>query len=389
MHRSQQLPIEVDCVSSLQTFMLQTNCDGFAFVAWSEQAPNFIANSVATADAADVFQSLEKMLKLSKAKPAEEVSKLLKSNNLPDMADLVERIGQMQSQMFPSLWTVTQGVAKGMFLTCQPFFTSVAPNDVVRFLPTPGSPGVTTAWWAQCSQRQLPHQHMEALQNLAAIVGQNDDYKTLLSRFAMQDFIHKVACFTFDMTEFAQAENHATEALCVELRKVVAPLQTMMEKRQQMEASGTLDDALKDIIRRYLAAHPLQSFFRACEQVFLAAARAESCIPASWMTLIENRQVAQIKSVLFARSTHDKVCGFLNPLVTFNEGLKLAVKASGALLGGTTLSQVKQHEKCVKVLREYGTTMHAMNLLLHRTQNKSARERSAQLRELLGCAGDF
>lgn len=60
------------------------------------------------------------------------------------------------------------------------------------------------------------------------------------------------------------------------------------------------------------------------------------------------------------------------------------IKNCAHVLTPTQLSLLKEHEEEVKRLKMYTTTVHCVNMIVHKMASKTARERSALARELFG-----
>lgn len=117
-----------------------------------------------------------------------------------------------------------------------------------------------------------------------------------------------------------------------------------------MKALGPVEAQLqankdeRDFIRRYITAHPVHAFFKACDPLFEATSKGESCIPGGYERseccriegasmvlgslqrretnlgvareqLIENKAVGQIKASMSSRQTRNQCLGHLDNLL--------------------------------------------------------------------------
>ena len=92
-------------------------------------------------------------------------------------------------------------------------------------------------------------------------------------------------------------------------------------------------------------------------------------IPHGYDKLFERRHIQAIKNTVFARKTHQDVCGALEPLGIMMKSVGATIKnlttASPAITLSTgQLMKIKQLEDNMSDLRTYSTSVHGCNIIL-------------------------
>lgn len=143
--------------------------------------------------------------------------------------------------------------------------------------------------------------------------------------------------------------------------------------------------ALKDHVRQYFTGHITTNFFKAAEGVVACVKNMEKAIPESYEKLVEQRSLGQIKAVLFSRRTHEAVTSQQDMASQGVDAMRLVVKSAGHVMTGQVLGKFRSLEVALKSVRTYTTTVHGINILLHKLPpaGKQNRERAAMLREPL------
>ena len=90
-----------------------------------------------------------------------------------------------------------------------------------------------------------------------------------------------------------------TKELCQQATNVVKAFMAMKDKTNDPDSS----------VFNYLKAYMMPAVFGQANAAMATLENSVSGIPSTWEKLIETRNIVSIKSQLFARSTHVKVCG--------------------------------------------------------------------------------
>ena len=109
-------------------------------------------------------------------------------------------------------------------------------------------------------------------------------------------------------------------------------------------------------------------------------------IPEAYEQIIQNRNLIKIKSVFFAKETHQNTVHDLDLFVEAMKDLAIIFQALGSkgLTQSAQLGRIKGAESQLKVLRTYSATTHGISMVMHRFGGKNSAQRSALAREFLG-----
>ena len=361
-----------------------TNADESTFSDWIKQVPNFLVNSIGTPQLDTAFLILGKLAPKCQRAVLLQQAKLFAAATWGSLVGVIRKMEALEESLFPDLWKVTLKMCEDSFLTKQEWFAKVAGRQC-RFMPVPGSNDANTDFFAKCAHFALPNASMDVLAILAKILqgGLEKPFAEVKGKFEKEILVWKVASFLHQVSQLPAHDSLGLEQHVREVVILVSSLESIMTALEPVEAQleGNKDE--KDFIRRYLTSHPLASFFNVCNALFEATTTAENAIPSGYEKFVENKAVGLIKSNMFSRATHNQCLGPLDHLLQFTEALRKCVKLCAALLPAPILTQVKQQEKSVKALHEYGSTVHAMNVLLHRLPGLQPKQRAATVREFL------
>ena len=109
-------------------------------------------------------------------------------------------------------------------------------------------------------------------------------------------------------------------------------------------------------------------------------------IPEAYEQIIQSRNLIKIKSVFFAKETHQSTVQDLDVFVDSMKDLAVIFSALGSkgLTQSAHLGKMKGAESQLKVLRTYAATTHGISMVMHRFSGKSSSQKSALAREFLG-----
>ena len=170
-----------------------------------------------------------------------------------------------------------------------------------------------------------------------------------------------------------------------------------------------------DVVSVFFTKHATAAFLEAFAGVFQATKKAMAAIPADYEKYVEQKAVQSLKATMFNRQTHQNACGLMDSISVatgflqdrvFSWLIPISVifvfstnphacqvqdiiKNCAHMLSGRQLTGLKEHEEDVKKLRLYTTTVHCVNMIVHKMATKSARERSALSRELFDLLSSF
>ena len=271
-------------------------------------------------------------------------------------------------QSFPEVWNELQTTFEKNFLTQQDFFKQVAGS--AAFLPEP-SQVATDEFWKKCVRHDLPTVQMQALSDLAPLLGKDAALKTLVLAFELEQLKYKAAeilAMAPDVKVLTSSTQMAKEIEC-------------MSKDLAVMAGLFCNHEGLDYVKDYLTNHVMSSFMGVCKVLMEKASAAEQAIPQNYARVIEARDIQQIKTVLFARRLHETVCGSLVDFVSLGSSLTAVCKTAGHLMTAPQLLQVKMFQGALKALRGYAGTIQVVNLILVKFPTKDTRAKSALGRE--------
>ena len=109
-------------------------------------------------------------------------------------------------------------------------------------------------------------------------------------------------------------------------------------------------------------------------------------IPEAYEQIIQSRNLIKIKSVFFAKETHQNTVHDLDLFVEAMKDLAIIFVALGSkgLTQSAHLGRIKGAESQLKVLRTYSATTHGISMVMHRFGGKNSAQKSALAREFLG-----
>lgn len=137
------------------------------------------------------------------------------------------------------------------------------------------------------------------------------------------------------------------------------------------------------VVTTYFKEKIMGLYISTFEPVFIWASQSKAAIPVNYEKLIDQQNVQLIKSQLFSKQVHNAACGNLEAIVSGTESLKKCLKFAGHLMSASMLARCKTHEGVARQVRTYGTSIHGVNIILHKFAGKNPREKSAMARELL------
>ena len=360
----------------LQDFMSKTGANEKTSAAWVAELAPFIARGKPE-EQEIVFQALGTLLIAVTPQVLESLLGTLSKLNLKPMAHSLAVFTQLTKTALPKLWSSIMSAFNAALLCNQKFFIQAA-GKKAKFLPDHGKEGADVAFFEKCAAHLIPS--LATLTQMAPLVDKagemqeaqnNHKFDTVLSKTAI--VMHQCLLIPSDCV---------FQALVPQLEALARAMGDLMGAQQAL----SLEQALQDIFQKYFASQILPVFFKACEPVYATVSNMEKAIPDGYEKLVEQKNVVQLKNVLFSKKTHEAVTTHQDLVLTATECMRGVIKSCGHLATGALLGKFRAHDSSLKAVRTYTTTVHGVNILIHKLPPPGAknRERAAMIREYLG-----
>lgn len=365
---------KANCAQALQDFMEKTNANENSFEGWQGNLPTLLSGLDANQQAI-TLQSLKNVLTETQGNPMADFHVLQ-----PDLGNslLIDSLKRFLSDILPSLWGSTAESFTGMLLVQQPYFVQRF-GDAVQFLPN--SEEMPLPFLNQCVAHIPPTLQLQTLECMASLLLKGVEFRQLKEQFAMDQLKSKTLTFLWwHQTNPIPEGEYPLNTLIHDLESAMPLLESLVETF----AKATIPDNLKDSVKRFLTQNVADCFIQRGSAMFKMVKASEQAIPSDYQTMMQQKNVSQLKVTLFSKKTHTATCSNLELYVQATDLLDKSVKLMGHFLSGTQLGVLKSNDSSLKSLRIYSISVHAANLLLHKLPGAAPRERAAKLRELLG-----
>ena len=360
--------------------MLQTTDSTINVQAWFDQFATTVA-SASGAKAREIAKALQlfsnALLGPTNMTPA------LQESLSPHCAGAWTFFNRVVTQLVPQIFTSMTRQVSEACLQEQSFWQEAVGD---RQLPVPGAHAAQV--YERAAAFELPADQYSCLQGLSASLNmENEEFVALKEKYSMASMLHGISCFMshFNARPFKERPATAEELCDVVMAAEKSLLHGVCKGLRQLEtltSSQTFESlilALTPVIADPLIGELLMQM----EKLTDAAVGA---IPAGHENFLITRNIQRIKTHMFSESNHQLICGSVE---IFGKCLQiferlLADLAALKVLGATHCAKLKMIQRSVKTIRCYSTTMHGLNLILHRLPGKIPREKAAISRELLG-----
>ena len=350
---------------------------------WASALPGEIARSLTANDQSReaALSTLTKFCDMQVSPDAvENMCKQCDSINLGEVRGLGNLLLHLAGAMLPQVWESVSRAFSAQLIRNQSFFKDQC--DSTDFLPEPAANN--KEFWEKVSQIRLPAGEHLAMEQMAKLLGSNkvEEVKELSKVLNVEKLTYKICEFINaasdkpieDDTPSATKAEHFTALtnLAVEVVKGLAHVQHQSPSARVKEFVG------KNILGRIV---------RLAQKCGKMVAASKDAIPPRWEQLVENRNASQIKTQMFSRKVHQAVAGDLDSVTAVCSSVEKIVKEFSmvpSLMQSSQLSVMKAMLEHGNVIKNYSTSLHGLNLLLHRLPAKSSREKAAALREWVG-----
>lgn len=315
--------------------------------------------------------------------PLKKMKVSFDNNGLPDLGQAAFAVCEMEATAFPALWSVTLAKCQKLLLTTQPWFLKVAGANP-QFLPKPDSLAPADKdFFQKCATHEIPDSSMNALKSMAVLVKKEDELKVMQGKFLFQLLMARTAAALQACAQMGQAPV-APGQWATEIGQLTKAMEIVAETHRELKLiCPPQEEGGNDHITRYMSQYVAEAYLAPLAQVFSATNQAVASIPDNLERMLEGKAVQQLKSTVFHRKTHVATCEHLDPIVAATEQTANFVKACAYMLTPPILQKLKGQETNAKQLRVYAATVHTLNMLLHKMNGRSSREKAAMIRECL------
>ncbi|CAK9109406.1 unnamed protein product, partial [Durusdinium trenchii] len=290
---------------------------------------------------------------------------------------------QVVSNCMPGLLTgLAQNLEKNL-LTDQSWFLEAAPAP--KFLPETGD--VPKDFWNKCIQEMSANKAKSMYDTLDTVVNTLKKAECSISidmqaihREVLFNQLRGDACLCMDALQSTAAVKDAESELVPAIKGAagtldasVGKLCTDMKELPEAELARVKAWISKNIMV------PLTGPFlaKATEEVQRAAA-----IPDAYEALVASRNGAKIRSIFFSKHTHTATTANLEDFNSIAKNFESIICSAGSIdiLLSSQLSKIKGYSAKLARIKAYSSTVHGLNLCLHRFAGKGRMEKSALLR---------
>ena len=342
---------------------------------WVEQLPRFVAGSKPE-EQHQIFRDLGALLADRTPETIKDIDAGLLRLEFNHLAKSSAVMGQLQDTALPDLWSSMVEDFKNGLLSKQAWFSAVAGQDA-KTLPEP-SERADRLFFEKCASHQVPS--LEVLSQIAPLVDDSEKTSEMVNQHKADNLMLKTASVLHQI--LLLTGEVPIPAAVPQLEAIAKEIAELMEMEQAMGLEG----AAKESVRKFFTAHITTKFFAAADCVVSCVQNMQKAIPDQYEKLVEQRNVAQLKAALFSKRTHEAVTSNQDLAVAGTEAMRSVVKSSGHVTSGGCLGRFRTHDSALKAVRCYTTTVHGLNILLHKLPppGKQNRERAAMIREHLG-----
>eukprot|EP00913_Durusdinium_trenchii_P023663 g22230.t1 len=296
---------------------------------------------------------------------------------------------QVVSNCVPGLLTgLAQNLEKNL-LTDQSWFLEAAPAP--KFLPETGD--VPKDFWNKCIQEMSANKAKSMYDTLDTVVNTLKKAECSISidmqaihREVLFNQLRGDACLCMDALQSTAAVKDAESELVPAIKGAagtldasVGKLCTDMKELPEAELARVKAWISKNIMV------PLTGPFlaKATEEV----QRAAAAIPDAYEALVASRNGAKIRSIFFSKHTHTATTANLEDFNSIAKNFESIICSAGSIdiLLSSQLSKIKGYSAKLARIKAYSSTVHGLNLCLHRFAGKGRMEKSALLREPPAC----
>lgn len=365
-------PKKASFLTQLMEFMGATAANQNTSSMWVEQLPRFVAGS-RPEEQRQIFKALGALLAQITPEAIKKIGADLSKHGYHTVAKSLEVMDQMQDAALPQLWSSMVEDFKNGLLSSQTWFVAVAGKDA-KTLPDP-SDKADGAFFERCASFQLPS--LDVLFQMAPLVDKDGKMNGMERKHKIDNLIFNTASVLHQI--LLVTGQAPMQAAVPQLEAIASQIAELMSLEQAMSLEG----GMKESVRKFFTAHITTKFFAAAECVCTCVQNMQKAIPDQYEKLVEQRNLAQIKAVLFSKRTHEAVTSFQDLAVAGTEAMRSVVKSAGHVTSGGCLGRFRNHDAALKAVRAYTTTVHGLNILLHKLPppGKQNRERAAMLRE--------
>ena len=375
------LLLQVQLASSLIAVMKCTGGEGHEFAKWLTELPGVAGNATAQG-LSQISNSLQVFCDLMKDHTSESI---------PSRLSL---LGREFAPLFQSAKDVVgvcgdivdglQRLLEGQLLSGQAFFKEATGG---RFLPEPdqvdGGSGsffaksITFATDSSCAQEMK-----DTLVSMMKIVERNsEEEKTAIEEKYCKHMVQLMCCKAMDaILKVPETGSTADVKVCLAtVEQAVGHMAQSLEAR-----AGT---AWAPMAKTWASKHICAAVFGSLHsKMTRTIAIAIDSQPEGIDVYTNTRNAQKLRGVAFAKATHEACVGCLEDMTAAVKSLE-NIWACGASIDICQQGQAATIKALVSQLnkvKSYASTIHGLNLILHRFASRTKMEKTALLRESLG-----
>ena len=309
---------------------------------------------------------------------ADKMSKACEAINLTESKTFVELLLHLTGTVLPEVWAIIAQAFTNQLIRSQTFFRKTCTGT--EFLPEPNANN--QAFWSEGSQVRIPQGEYSAMEQMAPLLNKEDELASKHKILVVEKLTSKICFFLFKLSEVPFKAEHAASQHAEEHTSLTQAALQVAKCYKEVAAK-----APSALIKDFVSNHVVEQVVAWTQKVGKLLVDCKSAIPAKWENMVESKNATQIKTVLFSRKTHKDVTGCLDEISIISGNVESMVKdfsSVASFLQPSQLAALKEVIENHRIIRNYATSLHGLNLILHKLPPKTARERSAAVRECVG-----
>ena len=373
-------------IAALKTLATATGGQGQVINNWLASLPTKFGNQAASDDMKNALENFCAVASLG-------------DNVLQDIKDLpacqevqaskiIAFVNQITGSAVPQVWaSFVESFQSGLLVNDTVFKRLVPAGDARKdfFLPTGSDKLATTDFWKGCGRHVPPGAQMQLLDKMAPFAKKEKDLDGIHKALALDSMQTVVVTYMALAKDPAEIVMGKVAQKAANLQRLSGAVVAIVAAFKQLDAKQKED--LTKPVRNYIQTEVMDNFFTFCKDLMEPLQSAVSQIPNNVESLIQGRNVQQIKGVLFKKSLVEAITGDASNLESMVALLRNSTKdwSTSTLIKSSHLAMMKDFEGKHKQLQAYMMTVHGLNIIIHKMPSAQPRERAAFNRELLGC----